>query len=59
MLQSTTSEGLVQGLYVAARVGFEPVTLLLQGTEPTTEPPRPPIYSHLQDYFSTELVLVI
>jgi len=26
---------------VAARVGFEPVTLRTQGTELTTEPPRP------------------
>ena len=30
--------------YVVTRVGFEPVTLLTQGTKPTTEPPRPSIY---------------
>ena len=28
-------------IYVAARVGFEPVTFRTQGAEPTTEPPRP------------------
>ena len=38
-LHATASEGLVQGPYVAARVGFEPATLWTQGTEPTTEPP--------------------
>ncbi len=37
----TTSEGLAQGHYVAARVGFEPATFRTQDTEPTTEPPRP------------------
>ena len=30
-----------QGSYVATRVGFKPVTLETQGTEPTTEPPCP------------------
>jgi len=46
VVQATTSEGLVQGTctYVAVRVGFEPVTLRMQGTELTTELPRP---SHL------------
>ena len=34
------SEGLAQGPYVAARVGFEPATLRTQGTEPTNEPPH-------------------
>ena len=34
------SEGLAKGPYVAARVGFEPVTFWMQGTEPTTEPPH-------------------
>jgi len=29
------SEGLAQGLYVAPRVGFEPATLQMQGTELT------------------------
>src|SRR6218665_1303514 len=37
-LLATTSEGLAQGPYIAARVGFEPVTFWTQGTEPTTEP---------------------
>ena len=35
------SEGLAQGPYMAADVGFEPATLRMQGTEHTTEPPRP------------------
>src|SRR6218665_1048158 len=39
--QATTSEGLAQVLYVAARIGFEPATLRMQGTELTTGPPRP------------------
>jgi len=34
------SEGLAQGPYVAAGVGFEPATLRTQGTELTTEPSR-------------------
>src|SRR6218665_869721 len=40
-LQATVSEGLAQGLYMAARVGFEPATLRTQSTELTTEPPCP------------------
>ncbi len=40
-LQATTSEGLAQGPYVAARVGFEPATFRTQGTKPTTEPACP------------------
>ena len=35
------SEGLVQGLYVAAEMGFEPAPLRMQGTKLTTEPPCP------------------
>ena len=35
------SEGLAQGPYVAARVGFKPAILLTIGTKLTTEPPRP------------------
>jgi len=35
------SEGLAQGPYVVARVGFEPATLWRQGPKLTTEPPRP------------------
>src|SRR6218665_963982 len=41
--QATASEGLVQGLYVAARVGFEPTTLFTKGDESTNEPSRPTI----------------
>ena len=40
------SEELAQGPYIAARVGFEPVTGVMprmQGTELTTEPPSPTI----------------
>ena len=44
MLQATTSEGLAQGPYVAARVEFETETLRTQGTKLTTEPPRPMTY---------------
>ena len=40
-LQATASEGLAQGSYVEDGVGLEPATLRTQGTEPTTEPPRP------------------
>ena len=36
------SEGLAQGPYVAAKVGFEIATIRTQGTELTTEPPRGP-----------------
>ena len=35
------SEGLAQGPYVAAGVGFAPATLRTQSTEPITEPPCP------------------
>ena len=42
-LQATTSEGLAQGPYGVARVGFEPATLQTQGTELTTELPHPQI----------------
>ena len=30
-----------EGPYAAARVGLKPATLLMQGTELSTEPPRP------------------
>jgi len=36
------SKGLAQGPYVAARAGFKPATLQMQGT---TEPPMPPSQS--------------
>jgi len=35
------SEGLAQGPYVAVRVGFQPATFRTQGSERTSEPPRP------------------
>ena len=41
VIQATTSEGLAQVSYVAARVGFDLETLRMEGTELTTEPPRP------------------
>ena len=41
MLQSTGSEGLAQGLYMAARAGFEPVTLRSKGIVSTNAPPCP------------------
>ena len=39
--QATASEGLAQGPYVAARVGFEPTALRTKGVESTNEPPHP------------------
>ena len=39
--QATTSDGLAQGPYVAAKAGFEPATLWTKGVESTNEPPRP------------------
>ena len=52
-------EGLAQGPYMAAGVDFEPVTFQTQGTELTTEPPRPIIfniaYSTNANYLNDEL----
>ena len=42
--QTTVSEGLAQGHYVAARSGFEPATLRTNGAESTNEPPCPTNY---------------
>src|SRR6218665_3531881 len=39
--QATASGGLAQGQYVAARAGFESMTLQMKGAESTNEPPRP------------------
>ena len=39
--QATANEGLAQGPYMAARVGFEPTTLRMKGVESTSDPPRP------------------
>ena len=41
IIQATTSEGLAQGPYMAARVGFEPATNRTKVTESNTEPPCP------------------
>ena len=39
----TASEGLAQGPYMVARVGFEPATLRMEGIALTTDPPCPTI----------------
>src|SRR6218665_859038 len=39
--QTTVSEVLAQGRYVAARAGFEPTTLRTNGVDSTNGPPRP------------------
>ena len=41
--QATASEGLAQGPYMLARVGFEPTTLRKKGYESTNEQPYPTI----------------
>ena len=41
IIQAIRGEGLAQGLYLAARMGFEPVTLRTKDTDLSTEPPRP------------------
>ena len=41
VMQSIVGEELAQGLYIAARVGFEPATLRMKGDESTNEPPCP------------------
>ena len=51
-LLATASEGLAQGPYVAERVEFKPVTLRMQGTEPTTEPPCPTFQITIMFYVS-------
>ena len=38
--QTTATEGLAQGPYMAARAGFETTTLQTKGNESTIEPPR-------------------
>ena len=43
------SEGLAQGLYVAARVGFEPTILPTIGVDSTNGPPHP--HKHIVLYF--------
>src|SRR6218665_2334528 len=48
-LQAIASERLAQGPYVAARVGFEPATLLTPDAEHITKPPRPKNESELSD----------
>ena len=46
-LQAPVSEGLAQGLYMTARVGFDPPTLRMQGTKLTTEPPCSVVSVHI------------
>ena len=41
--QAIESEGLAQGSYVAATLGFEPTTLWMKGNESNNVPPRPTI----------------
>ena len=45
------NEGLAQGPYVAAGVGFEPETFRTQGTEPTTEH-----HAHINGKFYVKVV---
>src|SRR6218665_2101710 len=42
--QTTVSEGLAQGLYVAARAGVQPMTIRTKGVDSTKAPPRPTGY---------------
>jgi len=42
--QATASEGLAQGPYMSAKVGFEPVTLT-KGVKSSNEPPHPHVIS--------------
>ena len=57
MLQFVTTISLnedtcILGPSVAARVGFEPATFRTQGTELTTEPPRPTLVANAHlEYF--------
>ena len=44
--QATASEGLAQGLYTAAKAGFEPIILRRKGDEYTNEPPRLTTHGH-------------
>ena len=46
--QAIASEGLAQGPYVAARSGFESMTLRTKGDEYTNEPPRPQYIEDIQ-----------
>ena len=39
--QATVSEGLVEGPYVVARAGVEPMTFRTKGVDSTKAPPRP------------------
>ena len=43
-LQATVSEGLAQGLNLAARAGFEPTTLQSKGVISTNAPPSVCVY---------------
>ena len=51
------SEGLAQGPYVAAVVGFKPASFSVQGTDFTTEPPRPAIrYVNVELHYIAEVM---
>ena len=45
--QATVSERLAQSPYVAARAGFEPMTLRTKGVDSTKAPPRPITHNDL------------
>ena len=54
---ATEREGLgKQGPYVAARAGFEPVTLLTKGVESTNSPPCPMNVIHLNNAIQFRLL---
>ena len=48
---AVVSEGLAQGLYMVARMGFEPTTLRSTAIDSTNEPPRPTRYDMNSIYF--------
>ena len=49
--QATASEGLAQGPYMAAIVGFEPTTLQTKGVDSTNEPPHPTYFRSNLSYY--------
>jgi len=53
------SDGLAQGPYVVARVGFEDTTFRAQGTELTTEPPLPTFMLNTNELRTTKWTVVI
>ena len=55
-LQATVSEGLAQGLYMAARAEFEPTTLRSKGIDSTNAPPRLTKNKHLTNYIWCSII---